>query len=406
MCRSLLLAIASLLVAPAVQAASEPYVPADEAIVLERLSPQSADAAALRALRVQRQTLAAAPGDLGAALAYARQAIERGRAEADPRWHGQAEAALAPWLAQAAPPPEVRLLRATLRQQRHDFAGALADLDALIAARPDDLQARLTRATVHLVQGRPDAALPDCDVLLQSRRNLLAAAVCITGVRSVDGHLDTAAEALAAALREAADAPASERRWAQSALAEMEFRRGRREAAEAAFRAAVAAEPDGGAGDPYLLTAWADFLLATGRPAEALAVAAPHRRIDNLLLRAALAEAALGDAGLAASVAELDARFSEAGLRGDAGVHLREEALFTLRLKRDPRRALALAVRNWDSQREPADARLLLASALAADDPAGARPVLDWRRRTGIEDADLRVLAEQLAGQLADGGGR
>lgn len=397
MCRSLLLAVAGLLAAPALPAASEPYVPADDAVVLERLAPQPADAAGLRALRAQRQALAAAPGDLAAALAYARQAIERGRAEADPRWHGQAEAALAPWLAQAAPIPEIRLLRATLRQQRHDFDGARADLDALIAARPDDLQARLTRATVHLVQGRPDAALPDCDALLQTRRNLLAAAVCITGVRSVDGHLDAAAEALAAAVREAGDAPAGERRWALTALAEMERRRGRDPAAEAAFRAALAAVPDGGAGDPYLLAAWADFLLATGRAADARAVAAPHRRIDNLLLRQALAEAALGDAGLAATIAELDARFAEAGLRGEAGVHLREEALHQLQLKRDPRRALALAVRNWDSQREPADARLLLACALAADDPAAARPVLDWRLRTGIEDADLRRLAEQLA---------
>jgi hypothetical protein len=393
--------LAALLLAAGAHAASEPYIPADDSTVLERLAPQPAEAAALRGLRAQRQALAERPDDLALALDYARRAIERGRATADPRWHGQAEAALAQWLALAAPPPEVRLLRATLRQQRHDFGGALADLDALLAARPDNPQARLTRATVLLVQGRPAEALPDCDALLAARRNLLAAAVCITAVRSLDGHLDAAAAALAAALADSSSAPAGERRWAWTALAELEARRGRNEAAEAAFRSALALLEADGEADPYLLTARADFLLATGRAAEALAVTAPFAAIDNLLLRRALAEAALGDAGLAASIATLDARLAESRLRGEAAIHLREEALHALKLRNDPHTAVQLAQRNWDSQREPADARLLLACALAARQPAAAQPVLAWMQRTGIEDAELHALAARLAAGAA-----
>lgn len=380
---------------PVLHAASEPYVPTDDGVVLERLAPAAEDAAALRVLATQRRALAARPDDLSLALRYARSAIERGRAEADPRWHGRAEAALASWLALPAPPAEVRLLRATLRQQRHDFDGARADLDALVAARPDDLQARLTRATVLLVQGRPADALPDCNALLAARLNLLAAAVCVTAVRSLDGHLDAAADALSAAIGDSASAPAGERRWALTALAELEARRGRRDAAEQAFRAALALA-DADDRDPYLLTAWADFLLDADRADEARALTAPHRAIDNLLLRHALAQAALGDAGRAASVAELDARFAEGRLRGEAGVHLREEALHVLRLKQDPVRAVELAARNWNSQREPADARLLMTCAIAAGRPAAAEPVLDWMRRTGIEDADLHALRERI----------
>jgi len=382
---------------PAVLASREPFTPDRDDAVLERVAPRAAEAAALRALNGQRRLLAAHPDDLPQALAYARKAIEQGRAEADPRFHGHAESALAPWLAQADPPPAVRLLRATLRQQRHDFAGALADLDALIARHPDDQQARLTRATVLMVQGRPDAALADCDALLAARGPLLAAAVCVTSVRSLDGHAAAAAQALAAAIDESPAAPAGERIWALTTLAEMQARRGEHGRAEAAFRDALAVLAASGEHDPYLLTAWADFLLAHGRASEALAITRDQTRIDNLLLRHALAQSALGDPALADSRAQLDARFAEAGLRGESAVHLREEALYTLKLKRDPARALEFAARNWLTQREPPDARLLLETALAAHQPAAAQPVLDWLTRTRIEDADLQALAAQLA---------
>ncbi|MBA4284287.1 MAG: hypothetical protein C0434_01990 [Xanthomonadaceae bacterium] len=389
-------ALLSVLHLPAALAGREPFIPDSNDTVLERAAPRAADAAALRALNAERRRLARHPDDLPQALAYARKAIEQGRAEADPRYHGRAESALAPWLALADPPPAVRLLRATLRQQRHDFTGALADLDALIARHPDDQQARLTRATVLMVQGRPDAALADCDALLATRSLLLAAAVCVTSVRSLDGHAAAAAQALAAAIDESAAAPASERIWALTALAEMQARRGERRRAEAAFGDALAALDASSGHDPYLLTAWADFLLANGRAGEALAITRDQTRIDNLLLRHALAQSALGDPALADSIAQLDARFAEAGLRGESAVHLREEALYRLRLTREPARALELATRNWQSQREPADARLLLEAAAAARQPVAARPALDWIASTGIEDVDLRALAAAL----------
>jgi len=380
-------------------AASEPWRPSDDAQVLERVAPLPAEAGSLRALNAQRRALAAKPEDLDAALAYARRAIELGRETADPRYHGRADAALRPWLALAEPPPVVRLLRATLRQQRHDFAGALADLDALIARDGQDFQvqtqARLTRATVLMVQGRPAEALVDCDALIAARANLLAAATCIASVRSLDGHAAAAIDVLTAALAESAAAPAGERLWALSALAEIEARQDRGREAGAHFEAALALLRASGGHDPYLLTAWADHLLATGRAAEALALTRDFKQIDNLLLRHALAQAAVGDPGLADSRAQLEARYLESGLRGES-VHLREEALYALRLQRDPHKAAERAARNWLSQREPADARLLLEASVASKQPALARPVLDWLQRTGIEDPALRALAARV----------
>jgi tetratricopeptide (TPR) repeat protein len=76
-----------------------------------------------------------------------------GRSETDPRYLGYAQAALAPWWWLSAPPPQVRLLRATLLQSTHQFPSAMDDLNAVLAADPGNAQAWLTRATVQTVQG-------------------------------------------------------------------------------------------------------------------------------------------------------------------------------------------------------------------------------------------------------------
>ncbi|MGH8482260.1 MAG: hypothetical protein ACRES8_07360, partial [Nevskiaceae bacterium] len=62
----------------------------------------------------------------------------------------------------------------------------------------------------------------------------------------------------------------------------------------------------------------------------------------------------------------------------------------------DAPRALLLARRNWLTQREPADARLLLAAAIAAGRPQAAEPVRTFVRDSGLEDARLERLMRRL----------
>src|SRR5438445_6557733 len=119
------LAAIALMVLVHAAACAKPYVPDDDAIVLERL-PERADPS-LKELRRMRTALAADPRDLERAADVAQRAIEAGRATGDPRFLGQAQAALAPWWNASDPPHRAALLRATLKQSQHDFAGALAD---------------------------------------------------------------------------------------------------------------------------------------------------------------------------------------------------------------------------------------------------------------------------------------
>lgn len=380
---------AALLACAGAGASAAPRLPASGAEVLEVL-PWRADPQQ-RELRMLRARLQEAPGDLARAVDVARRYIAVGRREADPRYYGYAQAALGPWWRLPAPPPEVRLLRATLLQSEHRFPEALADLDALTTGQPDNAQAWLTRATVETVRADYAAATRSC-ARLSSLADELVTTACIANVGAMNGRL-TASEGLLATVhaRAGTQDPGVDA-WVLTMLAEMAQRRGDAAVADARFRAALRLAPS----DTYLLGAYADFLLDAGRADAAAALLAPHARVDGLLLRHALALHRGGRArALAPELTELAARFDAGERRGD-GVHLREQARFELALRGDARRALAIARRNWDVQKETADARILLEAALAAHDAAGARPVLDWMRAARVEDVQLACLAAQF----------
>lgn len=114
------------------------------------------------------------------------------------------------------------------------------------------------------------------------------------------------------------------------------------------------------------------------------------------MLRLAIAEQRLGLAQSAVHRTELAARFAASRRRGDEAVHRREEARFTLELLEQPRAALKLALANWQTQREPADARILLEAAKASGDAAAARPAIDWLGQSRLEDRRVNALMQEL----------
>ena len=99
----------------------------------------------------------------------------------------------------------------------------------------------------------------------------------------------------------------------------------------------------------------------------------------------------------AARIETLRARFAASRMRRNF-VHLREEARFTLHLLKEPEKALRLAKENWGIHREPVDTRILLETALAAKAPSEAKAVLDWVKKSRLEDVKILPLARQLQG--------
>ncbi|HET9586147.1 MAG TPA: hypothetical protein VFP38_19130 [Bradyrhizobium sp.] len=386
MTKGIIAAAVVMLVASASSAA--PYRPSDDATVLVTVPP--AAASTQTAFRTAQNALAANPNDLDLALEVARAAIRDGRASADPRRYGQAQAALAPWWSIPNPPMSVRVLRAIVRQSLHDFAGAEADLEAILRLDPRNGQARLTRAFVRQTVGSLADAKDDCRRLPPSV-GALAAAVCWLRVQALTGSAASALERLDQVIKIYGKVDPLVLRWAQAVGADMAAMLGQTEAADLHFSEATT---DGG--DIPTLVAFADHLLDSNRPAEVLTLLAGRSEADIVYLRLAIAGKRLDDARAPHWTALLADRFAAANA-GGVQLHLREEARFELEVRGDAATALKLALANWKIQKEPSDARLVLQTALAANDPAAAADVLAFIEKTGLADTRIKPLQDKIA---------
>ncbi len=364
-------------------ASDDSKVPDRDSEVVATLRPSSRTAAE-REILTMRAQLAKDPVNLPLATDVASRLIVQFRIESDPRCLGFAQTALAPWWTNPVPPIEVLVLRATIRQSLHDFPAALADLDAALVLNPRHPQAWLTKATLHTVRGEYGPARRACVPLLQLTDALTATTAAAT-VAGLTGDAARSVELLEAALQREMDAPVAIRVWALTQLAETTARLGRSAESERHFRTALSLAPR----DPYLLGGYADLLLDLGRPDEAAALLGADRKIDGLRMRFAEARQSAGHESQA-EIQDLEGRFADALARGDR-VHLREEARFHLRLLRRPASALRLARENWEVQKEPADARLLLECARVSNDRASAAQVLGWVATNRLEDIHLQA---------------
>lgn len=366
----------------------EAFLPQQDTQILEHLTVKATDPVA-REIRTLRAGLLHDPQNVEVAVFLATRLIEQARSEGDPRFLGQAQAVLAPWLNQATPPSSALLLRATILQNAHEFDLALADLDAVLSLQPTNAQAWLTKASIYQVQGRYEEARRACRPLFRLAGRHVAL-TCLGDIAGLTGQATTSRELLTASLNRPGIS-ARERLWILTILAEMAVRTGDAQTAEKYFSDARSL----GVKDQYLLGTYADFLLDQGRAPEVVTLLQRETRADGLLLRLALAEQALHLPASKDHTTELAARFAAGRERGTR-VHVREEARFTLVLLHDPKTALTLAQANWKIQKEPWDARLLLETALAIGSRDGARPVIAWLHINHVEGMRLQQLAAQF----------
>ncbi len=366
-----------------------PRAPQHDDEVLERLPvrPRDPVAAELRALRA---AVSAAPDDPQAAGRLARRYFDLAAAQGDPRYIGYAEATLRRWQEAPGTPAEILLLRGMMRQYRHDFSRSMADFELALRADPANVEARAWRAAILMVQADYPAARRECGLLAEHASELQATA-CSAYVDSSTGQSRGAYERLAAALARRATVDPEFQVWIETRLAEMAWRTGDHEAAERHFRRGLALGVD----DNFLLAAFADFLLDRGQAAEVLPLLRNWDRSDTLLLRLAIAARQLKLPESEKHARALGERFADASLRGEK-LHLQEEARYLLELKGDARAALAAALENYRTQREPRDALILMEAALAARDPGAAAPALQWLERSGFEGERIRRIASQL----------
>lgn len=367
--------------------AVQAYVPAHDEVVLEVL-PTRLDPG-LRQTEALRLQARARPGDAALAVDVARRYVETSRRLGDPRFLGYAEATLSPWRVPSEAPVDVLVLQAIVLQSRHQFEAAVQLLEQALHRDPGQAQAWLTLASIHQVRGDAAAARRACLPLLR-HYDAGVSADCLSTVDVSGPNVDKAY----ARLVQRYEAPGLldwQRAWLALTLAETATRLGRSADARRWYRVLKPEQADS-----YVKASYADFLLDSGQPAAVVALLAPHAAADPLLLRLAQASRQLQAPETARYIAMLDQRFAALRARGDE-THLREEARFRLHLQQRGAEALVLAERNWQMQKEEADARLLLEAALAAGQPARAREVMAWVQRRGLRSVAIQALVFQLA---------
>jgi hypothetical protein len=303
----------------ALVASAAPYLPADDAQVLERLP--GGTAAQLRELRAMKAASSETPKDLARAIALATADIRASRVEGDPRFLGYAQAALAPWWKDAAAPTPVLLLRATILQSSHQFDPALTDLGRGAGAR--------TRTSAGFAHAR-DGAHRDGPLSRRAQRLHRLAGdrsghlpiVCIAAIDSVTGNAAPHTKRCAGRCATRSRIDSAGRTWGETLLGEIAHRRGD-PAAEGHFRARLPASATSTCSALQRLAA---------RPGTRRRSRRARWQADAsiaLLLRLALAQRHAKMPRAAASTAMLRARFDASLARRDTS-HQRDNARFEL----------------------------------------------------------------------------
>ena len=210
------------------------------------------------------------------------------RALSDPRYLGRAQATLAPLVGRSpCRRPTCCCCARRSAQSLHDFPAARADLDQLIAVRPDDAQAHLTRAVVATVTADYAAARASCAALAPLVAPMIVGDVYRAARRRSPATSTTRSHARCSDRADLDPRPdPTLRGWAITALAELAIQRGDDAARPRRSAQALALDPD----DAYARAALADVDAATGQPGRSLGAARRPETIDNLLVRRAIAE--------------------------------------------------------------------------------------------------------------------
>jgi len=370
-----------------------PYLPSSDGEVLQEVPPTT-DPAVLK-MHLLRSALDATPRSLTAAEQLADAYIDYSRQVGDAHYAGYAEAVIAPWVEAPQPAASALVIQATILQYRHQFSDASAVLAKAFEADPQNAQAWLILATLDMVQGDYQAANKDCARVANSAGSETGLA-CFGNLRSYTGKARESLTLLQQVALSVRRGSAGYRAWVDGLIAESAERLGDWPAAEAHYLSALRLQPQ----DNFLLVAYADFLLDRGRPQEVLPLLADHAQSDTAFLRLALAQSLVHSDQTQRYTWIMAARFEALRLRGSE-LFGREESRFALQLQHDPHTALDMALRNWQVQRAPWDARVVLEAALAAKQPYAATPVLEFLKKTQLEDPILEPLERELRTELS-----
>jgi len=322
--------------------------------------------------------------------------LKLGRDKADPRYFGYAQALLEPHFSDdnrmsgkyhgINVPEKIIIHWADILQHRHEFNSALVVLDKLANQQSSNPQVYLMRANSYISQGNYQQALDNCKSLLVLASHLVSVS-CVAQVKSLTGNLHKGFDLLQTTLDLNPLSETEERSWAISLLADMAMRNGQHQIAEDYFQQGL----DLNDHDYYILANYADLLLKQQQYKQVISLLGAYTYVDSLLLRLAIASVKTDDALSEKYISQLESNMRLMVLRGEK-THLRSQARFYFDIQKDYVTAMRLAKQNWQTQKEPADAIVLINAAIEMRDMQQIEKIGQWVTANSLEDAGLNKI--------------
>lgn len=314
------------------------------------------------------------------ALVQAQQFVKTAIESTDPRYLGYAQALLQPWSKTQG--VDMLLLRARIAQMNHRFDEALTDLNTVLAQSPNHAEALLLKTSIYLVKSKISLAQQSCQPLKQLS-TLTLGLICEAQIQALGKNSEQAYQQMLKLSNVVASLDAEQQAWFYLAFGDLAMRLGNYQQAEHLYQQISQRQP-------AALAAIADLWLLQKRDAEVKALLSGHEQQDALLLRLAIAEKNLAGKQYNFYQQTLTERFSALRQRGDQS-HLREEAIFVLKVKAQAATSLMLARKNWQQQREPADAAIYWQAAYAQQSTKDLKLLKDWYQSTGLKDKTVMM---------------
>jgi Tfp pilus assembly protein PilF len=322
-------------------------------------------------------------------IQLASQHIDTGRHLSDERYFGYAAALLQPWRSDKSAPLSIQLLLADIAQHQHRFNESLAILDGIILRDSTNAKARLMRATVAMALSQPQLARVDCQKLF-ALHDWFVASVCSAQISGLTGKLAAGYQLVATLIDRTAKSSdpvvLEQLSWAHGIAAEMAARQGHLDMATSHLEQALSLTPT----SLPLRLQLCDLMLRKQDARRAEQLLQSVSPTEPVLLRRALIAKQLHQSSNSDALQAWQDSVAQSKVM-QVELHLRELARGQLELLNDPNVAVQTALRNWQMQREPEDARLLALAGKASGNGEALRLVREWQHLLQIEDAGLSL---------------
>jgi Flp pilus assembly protein TadD len=343
-------------------------------------------------INLLKKALEQSPEKANIATKLVKTLIQLARQESHAAYYQEAKSVLTPWWNDDQAPIEIILLRAILLQHDHNFEAATKDLLKVIRTQMNNAQAWLTLSNIQIVQGKYDDARASCDALSRVSSHWFASA-CFSQIYSITGQADRAYSMQKILLEQSEHSQKSLKLWMLGLLSDTAIRQGYKSDAEQCYKTILSLSPH----DTHTLRKYADLLIAQERYPELSSLLETKKLDDVLALRYLIAAKNAGKQALVSQqtpVLEKKLFAEKEDLHGHT--HKQEQALFLLEIKQQPEQALALALDNWEKQKEFDDTAIVLRAALASNNRSNISPLLDWLNDQKVEDSRLATLVDQI----------